>query len=393
MSEETIKEPGKKLNVVVTTNSIIHYTVHFCEAFLADERVEHVYLIICEDLGKEYRTLGLSETAGNNNLQIIDSRKEPQRVKEIIDDCDILIGQYYLADFFQDRINAGKMVFILSERIFKQYDTPPVNLYKNTARWFKYKQMIAKNHYQRDNVFFLTIGRYAAEDYLRLGIRRTQILRCAYFPALSKVKERQYYQNGIIRLLWIGRFVSWKKPEYAIETYRFLAKKGYSVELTMVGNGTEEDNLKQLAGGDPHIRFTGGLPEDKVRREMQNSDIYLFTSTQGEGWGLVLSEAMSEGMVPIASASAGATTELVEDGKNGYIYYQDHAAELKEKTELLAAHPEKLAEMGNNARRTIEEQWNAENATSRLIDQYLYIQEHNAAKALEGVAGFPSSGK
>ena len=44
---------------------------------------------------------------------------------------------------------------------------------------------------------------------------------------------------------------------------------------------------------------------------------------------------MAEGCVPVASYSAGSTTELISDGKNGFVYDNDDASELCDKAERL----------------------------------------------------------
>lgn len=53
-------------------------------------------------------------------------------------------------------------------------------------------------------------------------------------------------------------------------------------------------------------------------RYYKESSIFCLTSNH-EGWGLVLTEAMQFGCVPIAFDSFESIHEIIEDGKNGFL--------------------------------------------------------------------------
>ena len=184
----------------------------------------------------------------------------------------------------------------------------------------------------------------------------------------NNLSQRKIYSpDGIIRLLWVGRLVNWKHPEYAVRTCKYLTQKGYPVELKIIGSGIEENNLRKEIEGCKNIHLLGGLPNEQVRKIMSKSDIFLFTSNQAEGWGVVLNEAMSEGMLAIASESAGASLELIKDGKNGKIYSLDSLTELKAVTEQILNHEEEIPRLARQAQNTIKYEWNANIAVQNLI--------------------------
>ena len=203
-----------------------------------------------------------------------------------------------------------------------------------------------------------------------MGVKKEKILKFGYFPVFNAAGRKNYCADGIIHLLWVGRFVSWKHPEYAVKVCKYLTQKGYRVDLKIIGNGLEEEKLKQEAKGCENIYFLGGLPTEQVRKIMSESDIFLFTSNQAEGWGLVLNEAMSEGMCVIASEEAGATNELIKDGTNGKIYSLDSLTELKAVTEEIIIHEEEIPRLGQAAQKTINENWIAPAVVDNLIKKY-----------------------
>ena len=101
---------------------------------------------------------------------------------------------------------------------------------------------------------------------------------------------------------------------------------------------------------------------------MEESEIFLFTSDRNEGWGAVLNEAMNAGCGVIANSSAGATPYLICDGFNGYCYSDQEEEQLYQRLKSLLLDRESCNRLGKNAYETIQNQWNAGVAASRLLE-------------------------
>lgn len=375
----------QQLSVVYATSTMIHYTRNLCDEFIANKHVKQFKLIITESLGSKYTSMGVDgSTSGIDYL--IDAREDPQSAKEAILNSDLVIGQYCVTEWLRERIKTNKTTFIISERVFKQYDSPIINRIKNAARWLKYKKILLSNSFFRENVYYLLIGKYAFSDYIKLGVKADHILCFGYFPKVAVNTDKKVRANDNIHLLWVGRLVTWKHPEYAIETCFYLKEKGYPVDLLMIGGGPLEDEMKRQSMDKEYIKVLGGVPTDFVRQSMRDSDIYLFTSNQGEGWGVVLNEAMSEEMVVIGSDSAGSTGLLIQDGINGFIYKNDNLSQLKEKTEYAVVNKKMFDKIGREAQKTIRDTWNARVAVDNVISQYYTIQSGEKPKKLKGPA-------
>ena len=69
----------------------------------------------------------------------------------------------------------------------------------------------------------------------------------------------------------------------------------------------------------------------------------------------------------IGSTQAGSVPFLIKPGINGYVYRHGEQAQLLDIAEDLLEHPDKQKEIGERACRTIEEEWNAEEAAGRFI--------------------------
>ena len=87
--------------------------------------------------------------------------------------------------------------------------------------------------------------------------------------------------------------------------------------LVIVGDGPFSNEMKQLSKklSLQRVEFAGFANPIKYYKE---SSIFCLTSNH-EGWGLVLTEAMQFGCVPIAFDSFESIHEIIEDGKNGFL--------------------------------------------------------------------------
>ena len=82
---------------------------------------------------------------------------------------------------------------------------------------------------------------------------------------------------------------------------------------------------------------------------MSHHDVVVLPSLH-EGFGLVLGEAMAQGLVVISTANSAAP-DLIDDGVDGFIIPIRSAEAIVEKLELLLREPAPLREMKQAARR------------------------------------------
>ena len=112
--------------------------------------------------------------------------------------------------------------------------------------------------------------------------------------------------------------------------------------------------------------YDQGMSPEEVRKHMEASEIYLFTSDKGEGWGVVLNEALNSACAVIASYSAGSTPFLMEDEANGLVYRNDDYEQLLELTKKVLDDADLKKKLAYNAYKSIVEEWNCEVAAERF---------------------------
>lgn len=333
------------------------------------------YFIAMEPVPNERISLGYDKSM-NYRRYVIRAYEDWQNAEKVIGICDVVISSWD----GRKLLKAAKgRVFIYTERIFKQTDsTALLCRLKNVIRSFKFRYYIIR--YAKPEDIYLCVGAYAVRDYQRVGIKKKHICKFAYFPALSMFSsERSYVDDGVVKCLWVGRFVDWKKPEDAVLAVARLFHEGYPVKLVMIGKGPKEDKIKRMVAeqkADSCISFAGALPFEKVREYMHAADIFLFTSTQGEGWGVTLNEAMSEGMAVLASDGAGATTFLVKDGVNGVVYSASDGGGVYTGLKNLAENTQMIERYGKAAFQTMEQCWNARQAARNFIHLYECMEKN-----------------
>ena len=130
------------------------------------------------------------------------------------------------------------------------------------------------------------------------------------------------------------------------------------------------------------VEFTGALPTEQVRAEMENAQIFLFTSDRGEGWGVVLNEAMNSGCAVVAGEKIGAVPYLLEHGRNGLMFRDRNIDDLTEKVAGLLREPERASMFGRNAYDTVTCEWDAGTAAVRFVKLYEALRDSDGSVRL-----------
>ena len=115
-------------------------------------------------------------------------------------------------------------------------------------------------------------------------------------------------------VVYVGRLIARKGVRYLLDALALLKKQGLPLDLTVVGDGPERGALKAqaLAFGIPTV-FTGFVPPDQVPDYLAGKRVFVLPSIE-EGRGLVLVEALRQGVPVVATLSGGIPDLLTEDG-------------------------------------------------------------------------------
>lgn len=359
------------MKVTFVSNYINHHQIPFCNAMYG-KLGEDYRFIQTEPMEEERIRMGWGAEFSKLPYLRLYYEQEAE-CKALIADSDVvLFGGVEDEAYIVDRLHAGKLTVRLSERIYKSGQWKAVS-----PRGLR-KKYIDHTQYRDKNVYLLCYGGYVASDFNIVRAYPDKMFKWGYFPetkhhdinALLAQKKERRRKDGCISLLWAGRFIDWKHPEYAIRAAKKLKEEGYAFHLTMVGGGEMESTLKSMVEADALadvVTFAGFRKPTEVRGFMEQSDIFLFTSDYGEGWGAVLNESMNSGCAVVANCAIGAVPFLVKPGQNGLIYPNKKWDVFYEQITGLLKQPEEIERLGRAAYATIVQEWNAEIGAERLI--------------------------
>jgi glycosyltransferase involved in cell wall biosynthesis len=161
------------------------------------------------------------------------------------------------------------------------------------------------------------------------------------------------------KILFLGRLEQRKGIETIASAFPVLANLIPDVELTLLGSDTSniqgfksaKEFLKysfESAGCDDRVRFADSVPLHELPDHIRANDI-LWTPSLYDNYPLVCIEAMACGKVVIA-ANSGGIPEFIKDMETGALFSAGDAQSLVDKTLTLLRDPQRIKEIGKNAR-------------------------------------------
>ena len=210
---------------------------------------------------------------------------------------------------------------------------------------------------------------------------RSQLWRWLPYADWIKVKEvhcgldKRFYDVPVTavpaaqRLVCVGRLCEQKGQLLLIDAARRLRDRGHQFELVLAGDGdmrAEIERLVSLHQLGKLVRITGWISSDQVRAELQSARALVLPSF-AEGLPVVIMEAMALGR-PVLSTYVAGIPELVHPGLHGWLFPAGDIEALTNAMQAcLESPPERLAEMGEQARARVLDRHNADTEAGKLL--------------------------
>ncbi|MFO1052837.1 MAG: glycosyltransferase family 4 protein [Planctomycetota bacterium] len=189
-------------------------------------------------------------------------------------------------------------------------------------------------------------SRFLRDMFVRNGFDASRVHVIGYGLESGRVERRAVTRpRNPLRLTFAGVMSPWKGPQVAVRAVRRTQAR---VRLRVHGNLDEKHfaehiaELRRLAGDDPRIEFAGAFGADRISDVLADTDVLLVPSTWYENTPFVMLEAFAAG-VPVACSALGGMAELVEPGRNGFLFPAGDDAALARLIELWACEPAELA--------------------------------------------------
>jgi glycosyltransferase involved in cell wall biosynthesis len=234
---------------------------------------------------------------------------------------------------------------------------------------------------------YIALSEFSRKQFLRGGFPAEKLFVKPNFvhPDPGMCTEKGNYA------LFIGRLSPEKRVSTVLAAWNQLSSP---IELHIVGGGPEADQLKEQAArqGLTNVHFEGHLPREKGLAFLRRARFLVFSSEWYENFPVTIAEAFGCG-VPVICSRMGAMQEIIDDGRTGLHFTPGDAEDLAAKVEWAWTHPERIEEMGREARREYENKYTAEKNYPMLMEIYRHALagRDSQSRDLEFEEGHPDS--
>ena len=235
--------------------------------------------------------------------------------------------------------------------------------------------------------FVVTISEYNQKRLRKLCPaelhERIRVVRCGIRPEEYE-RSGCGQRNGPLRLLTVASLQPYKGHRYLIDACALL-RGDIEFQCRLIGGGELEADLRQRIhafGLERQIHLLGPQPEERVRKELAEADVFVLPSIQEpsgkmEGIPVALMEAMATGLPVVASRLSG-IPELVEDGRSGLLTHPADAAALAAAIRCMES-SQLRSRMGEFGRIAVRRNYTLQHNVARLAEFFLLGQVPTAA--------------
>ena len=329
---------------------------------------------------------------GYNCMDILEldvsKRKAVYHVKEIEDiygflkenSVDVVINQWgQLPDFLRFFLdNGGKRWHEEGGRIISclHFHPAPPSLYHNfavkqnkslhdyyvMAKARLFASYFAKQDQQRvgkeyrwvfDNSDAFVMLSESYRTYLKdaMGITNDEKLVAINNPlTFNDISDASVLPQKEKVILVVSRMYEWhKRISLCLKAWERLSTKESMQDWRMmiVGTGVDMSTYEQYVK-EHNIKRISFLGQQSPEPYYKMAKIFLMTSER-EGWGLTITEAMQRGVVPVAFDTTSAFHDIITDGENGFLVKEGKLRTFTDKVELLAKDEQLWLEMAEKA--------------------------------------------
>lgn len=181
---------------------------------------------------------------------------------------------------------------------------------------------------------------------------------------LKEIKFAKTEKSGCLNFLFSGVVAERKGLLHLLDAWKSHIQVHSGDTLTIVGDGNQLQQCKDMAKGMASVLFVGRVPYEKIAEYYAGADVYILPTIE-DNWSLVIPEAMACGLPVATSIYNGCYPELIKEGVNGWTFdtfKHDTIIDVLDKF-----HHADLKAMGEASIR-IEEPFNALNSAQRVYD-------------------------
>lgn len=161
-------------------------------------------------------------------------------------------------------------------------------------------------------------------------------------------------------------------PENGTDDLPAILEHAVDTTVLVIGPGKVPETFRAgLAGRSVEVCATGCVALDVLVAALVSADVGLYPVRRAAGISRAVLEAMACGK-PVVTTDTGAMRSVIHDGQNGRLVPAGNLAQLSQAVQDLLADPSARATLGQAARKTVEQRFNAD----RVDEQYRQVVEN-----------------
>ncbi|HXY18311.1 MAG TPA: glycosyltransferase family 4 protein [Candidatus Nitrosopolaris sp.] len=154
-------------------------------------------------------------------------------------------------------------------------------------------------------------------------IENLKYIPCGVELSVYKPVKKRLPLNGpnTKTIVYVGRLEKRKGVDWLLPAFAELQKEMPNVHLIIAGSGIRANRLREYVNMEniKNVAFPGYVTDEEKRRLLCNADLACFPSSYGEGFGIVLLEAMAVGTPLVAGSNLGYKNVMTGHGRIGLV--------------------------------------------------------------------------
>lgn len=221
--------------------------------------------------------------------------------------------------------------------------------------------------YENTIDLFISPSNFLREKMIEFGVDKNKIICIPNFVNCKNYSPNYFNSNYI---LYFGRLEKHK----GVKTLIKAMKDVKDFKLYLIGSGNYRIELDKIVKKDNvrNVEFFGFVKREQLVKLIKNSLFTVLPSEWYENCPMTILESFALGK-PVIGANIGGIPELVNHGSTGLLFETGNVKDLAEKISYLLENRNLVVEMGKNARKKVERNYNEEIHYRKLINAYEYI--------------------
>jgi colanic acid/amylovoran biosynthesis glycosyltransferase len=268
---------------------------------------------------------------------------------------------------------------------FHGSDATAIDLRHERAPFGHRKYLAGKPELQRGGTLFLAVSEFIGRKLLEQGFPEEKVK--VHYTGVDINKFRPANTESVPVILFVGRLVKRKGPEYLIRATAQVQKQLPATELVVIGDGPLRADLeKQARASLRRYRFLGMRSQEEVAEWMNRASAFCgpsvkMPSGEEEAFGMVYAEAMAMEK-PVVAFDSGGISEVVSHGSTGFLAVERDWQALAEYLSLLLQNPTLRRRFGVAGRERVLRHFSLDQRTRILETIYARVSGRKLVEAV-----------